>query len=273
LVVQAYRFRLWEREKGGAVVGYNFAQNEIVKDFAAMLENSDQLQEQIAATGSVGVYEKKLVWQAGKYYRIEAEYPQIRVRQNRFAEVFNQAVSSLVERKVADYRRQGEEILHKRQRNNEIPYGDNTVKTTCSINYADKNLVSVFFVHSLPWAFHPVVSYESLNFDLKTGRILRLSDLFQPRAKYLQAVSSASRSKLKEVLQYEDDWSLAGTSPNANNFNTWGIAPEGLVIQFDEYQVGPYAIGSPDVTVPYTSLHHVLSRHSPIAPFLTDENK
>lgn len=51
-----------------------------------------------------------------------------------------------------------------------------------------------------------------------------------------------------------------GTAPTEENFDAIGFTPDGdLLIEFDEYQVGPGASGSPRVVIPWTQAEGLLS--------------
>jgi hypothetical protein len=43
-----------------------------------------------------------------------------------------------------------------------------------------------------------------------------------------------------------------GTAPDADNFGTFTFTPNTITIYFQQYQVGPYSIGMPTVTIPRT---------------------
>ncbi|MDQ5844493.1 MAG: RsiV family protein, partial [Acidobacteriota bacterium] len=115
---------------------------------------------------------------------------------------------------------------------------------------------------------------EVVNFDLKTGKPLKLADLFNPGSKFLQAISTYSIQDLKkqstEKLDslLDDDWIQRGAGPKADNYKSWSITRKGLGIYFDSYQVGPYAAGPQRVVVPYSALKDIIKPDGPIAQFV-----
>jgi hypothetical protein len=59
----------------------------------------------------------------------------------------------------------------------------------------------------------------------------------------------------------------AGAGPNADNFSGWTISKKGLVINFDAYDVGPYAAGPQKVLIPYSVLKDLISPEGPLGQF------
>jgi hypothetical protein len=51
------------------------------------------------------------------------------------------------------------------------------------------------------------------------------------------------------------------------NYQSWSITRRGLGINFDSYQVGPYAAGPQFVLVPYSTLKDLINPEGPVAQF------
>ena len=116
-------------------------------------------------------------------------------------------------------------------------------------------------------AAHPNTGSEVLNYDLKNGKQLKLSDLFKPGSKYLQAIATYCIADLKKQGKDKglmDEEINNGAAASAKNYQSWTITKRGLGITFDAYQVGPYAAGPQYVLVPYSSLKDVINPEGPI---------
>jgi Protein of unknown function (DUF3298) len=194
------------------------------------------------------------------FYTNEANYPQLTVLTTEAARRFNRHIEDLITARIADVRRQGRRLIREIQRKGEPERTVGGLTTTYAILFASPDFISIIFTHSYEWTFHPIASFESVNYDLKAGRPLLLRDIFKPGAKYLPALSKASRAKLVESLELSgvDSWMERGTAPAGKNFEAWNITPEGIIISFEDYQVGPYAMGAPSVTIPFTDLRNLL---------------
>jgi hypothetical protein len=119
-------------------------------------------------------------------------------------------------------------------------------------------------------AAHPNSYAEMLNYDLKNGKQLKLSDLFKPGAKYLQPIATYCVADLKKQAKEKgllDEEIEKGAAASPKNYQSWTITRSGLGIYFDPYQVGPYAAGPQSVLVPYSSLKDLINPEGPIAQF------
>jgi len=209
---------------------------------------------------------KKLV------YEMDVQYPQLSGGSNPNFEKFNQAVRSSVLKKVGEFKK---EMAPKPD---DEPRPENSMGSDLSISYetelAQDDLMSVVFTISSYYqgAAHPNSYSEVVNYDLKNGKSLKLSDLFKPGAKYLQALSSYCLADLKKQSKEKgsmlDDTSInAGAGPKNDNYRSWSITRQGLGINFDSYQVGPYAAGSQYVKVPYSALKDLINPEGPAGQF------
>ena len=112
-------------------------------------------------------------------------------------------------------------------------------------------------------AAHPNSYLEVINFDLKSGKQLKLAELFNPGTKYLHTIASYCIQELKKQTKgaesmLDDEWIQKGAAPELTNYDNWTIRKKGLGITFDSYQVGPYAAGPQSVLVPYSILKDMI---------------
>jgi hypothetical protein len=135
-----------------------------------------------------------------------------------------------------------------------------------NVTYADSHLISVFF--TVFWygagAAHPNSYSVTLNYDLDHARALNLSDVFKPGSKYLETLASYATQELKQAdrLTFPE-----GADPTPDNYRSWNILPNGLRINFDDYQVTPHAVGPQQVVVPYSELQSLIRPDGPLAAF------
>jgi hypothetical protein len=104
-----------------------------------------------------------------------------------------------------------------------------------------------------PGQMHPISYYETINYDLQQGRPLRANDVF--KRGYLKGFSNYSRKYLRDRYVIPDqDWLNRGTKPIVDNFANWNLVPDGLLLSFEDYQVGPHSFGQPEFVVPFSAL-------------------
>jgi len=233
------------------------------------------LEEPIEFSSGVEVVARRIAEKNKKLkYEIDAEYPQLTGSGSPNYEKFNQTIRGLVTKKVGIFK--GEVAPDPEEPELDLP--EETSGSDLSVGYnielAKDDLISVMLsVGSYSaGAAHPNSHSEVVNFDLKNGKLLKLSDLFQPGSKYLQVVSAYCIADLKkqgkqqgEESMLDDDWIQRGAGPNAENYMSWTIGKRGLGIVFDAYQVAAYAAGPQHVFVPYSALKDIITPDGPLA--------
>ncbi len=116
-------------------------------------------------------------------------------------------------------------------------------------------------------AAHPYHLSRTVNFDLEQGRALALAELFIPGSDYLSAIAQYCIAQLRtRDIDFADF--ASGAAPTPDNYRNWDITTGGLLITFEEYQVGPYAAGPQLVTIPYAALAQWIQPNGPLAPFV-----
>ena len=101
----------------------------------------------------------------------------------------------------------------------------------------------------------PIVATVVVNAD--TAAPITLGDLFPDLPAGLQALSDSSARLLPETVA-GPDFDRSGIEPTEANFANWLATPAGMEIHFNDYQVGPHAIGLVTVTVPWEDLADVI---------------
>lgn len=210
-------------------------------------------------------------------YEIDADYPEVVGAADKRFDRFNQEAKNLVNRKVAEFRKDMAE------RTAEVAPAVDTseVGSDFSVGYlvgfASDELVSVEFGIGgyYAGAAHPNSYTEVINFDPKNGKVLKLADLFKPGAKYLPAISAFAVKDLKTQSKalgpnsmLSDETIQEGAGPQLKNFKSWTVTRKGLALTFDSYQVAPYAAGPQSVLIPYSALKDLINPEGPLGRFV-----
>ena len=258
-------------DKGLIEIAGNWTKPNSSKGTAFSLE-----QEPIEFTNGLEIIARQIKENNKKLkYEIDAEYPQLTGSTDPNVEKFNQAARGLVTRQVSGFRKQMAESTTE-----ENPIESETgsdLGAGYTIALAKDDVISVQFDIGgyTAGAAHPNSYTDVINFDLRNGKQLKLADLFKPGAKFLQALSVYCIQDLKKQSiqkgddgMLDDDWIQRGAGTDANNFRSWTITKNGLGINFDSYQVGPYAAGPQYVLVPYSTLKEIIRPDGPVAQFV-----
>ncbi len=197
-------------------------------------------------------------------YTIKASYPQLVGAKEPHAVEFNRVVRELITREINSFKKDFEPP------DQSIPKGmrESDFDAAYEINYSSADVISVSFGISVynAGAAHPNHYTMALNYDLASGRTLKLSDLFKPRSNHLQAISTYTVRELKKMLGSDADaeWIERGAAPDSENYRSWNITRRGLQLTFDPYQVAAYAYGEQVVLIPYAALRNVVNMDSPL---------
>jgi hypothetical protein len=126
------------------------------------------------------------------------------------------------------------------------------------------SMVSVRFTfESYTGGAHGAHWTESMNVHTDPVRTLGIADIFEDAA---VGLSRLSEYVIRELLRPTDGYARdeasvrTGAGPDPKNFRTFNVTSRGLLIRFDEYQVGSYAEGPSDVHVPYAAIAGVTNR-------------
>lgn len=116
---------------------------------------------------------------------------------------------------------------------------------------------------------HDYENNLSFNYDVKNQKVIELKDIFPNDPNYLTYLSTQSRESLKKTFATVSDNDReqataeeikavvkdivtsidSGTEPKDENFDVFTFTGDKIKIYFNQYQVGPYVIGMPEVEV------------------------
>jgi hypothetical protein len=196
-------------------------------------------------------------------FTITAQIPQLSGSGDPRVQVFNQRLDGLVQKEIAVFRQ-------------EFTRGPIIEATTNSFlevtydmvsQYADIWSMKFFYSFYNNGAAHPGNFSQTINYDLGSGSELALGDLFLPGSNYLETISNYCIADLRKQ-PFFDGTSSTGAVPTLENYRNWNIAPEGLIITFDSYQVAPGAAGPQIVLVPYGQIQNMIDPQGALGKFI-----
>lgn len=110
---------------------------------------------------------------------------------------------------------------------------------------SDRAISITFNIYMYSGGAHGNLGIDCLNYDLVNNRRLNFNDLFKDPQKALQLMSELTSKKLVRSLGEDADEEMIaeGTAPDPANFKNLTLTPNGLYVEFQPYQVGPWSIG------------------------------
>lgn len=107
-----------------------------------------------------------------------------------------------------------------------------------------------------------------LPIDLRSGSVLHLNDILKPGAeRKLKAVGEKLFRKANGIGAKEK-LSDAGYSFEEGKFflpENFYVRPDGLKFKYQQYEIAPYAMGAPELVIPYSEIRDLIRMDSPIS--------
>ena len=101
----------------------------------------------------------------------------------------------------------------------------------------------------------------AVNYDLTTGKQLKLSELFKPGSKYLEIISQYVIKDVSPRLPL--GLNQEALEPEAENFDKWQITSNGITFEFATCRIAPCSEGDFQIEVPFTELKSMLKADIP----------
>lgn len=206
-------------------------------------------------------------------YTIDAKYPALKgMSDGEVQEKINTVVSTYIMKNVDEFKK--EMVDWDTIRPADLDF-TSSFEYTYNVENLTNNIYSLSFNNFSYYAgaAHPNTYISTMNFNLETGDVITFEMLFRPDSDYLQHISDYCIFDLKrhgrEVdYGFDEEWLQRGAGPEIKNFEVFNITKTGLLITFNNYQVGPYAIGQQTVLIPYKEILNIVNLEGVLKPFL-----
>ncbi len=196
-------------------------------------------------------------------YTINAQVPAISNNNDPHALAFNGEMQNIVQSEINDFKKAVSEMPH------DPAFAVPSLDGKYNLLFQNGFVVSLKFeTQGYTGGAHPYLDIVTTNYDFSQSRQLALSDLFLPNSNYLEVISNYCVAELgKRFIDFANGMWAAGAAPTPQNYDDWNITPDGLLITFDTYQVGPGASGPQTVLIPYSELKAVVNPQGYLADF------
>jgi hypothetical protein len=134
----------------------------------------------------------------------------------------------------------------------------------CNPSTIEKPILSFSIVNSEYFfgAAHPGSYLNYINFDITTGNVISIEDLFV--SNYKKELNQIAEKKFIQLFGAEG-WDF--TPGNFNITENYLITKSGLIFTFNQYEIGPYAAGSPTFLIPYKDIKHLINENAIVKQF------
>ncbi len=182
-----------------------------------------------------------------RYENLEVDYPQVVCIPNpNVQESINRAILNSVYELIQE------------QRYYQDPNIDMT--GTYELKNNDKGVLSITLEnYAFAGGAHGNTIVKALNFDIMTGHIYTLPELFKPNSDYIKRISNIIKAQIRaRDLPILDEFTEI--SPNQYFY----IADRCLVIFFQLYEITPYYIGIPYFPISIYELEDIINEQGPL---------
>lgn len=197
------------------------------------------------------------ITQQGPAFEIDASYPRLKGKHSQAAEA---VLAGVVGERVEDFRRNYRELLTGGDGAHQGPPWE--LEISADAPYTAARFWAVpLGMYFYTGGAHGGTEHLPMVIDRRTGKQVPPAGLFRPGNNWRQALSDYSYKTLarQETFRGGEDWLREGTEPTAENYQKLLPLADGVHVIFEQYQVGPYAIGSHEVSVPYAELRGLLN--------------
>ncbi len=123
---------------------------------------------------------------------------------------------------------------------------------------SSKSISFIIEVYEYTGGAHGGTSVSTFTYD-KSGKLLKLSDVLGDN--YLVKISQLAKDyAYKNFSEYSQPAMIdPGVSPNEENFSAWYLTPSNIVFIFQQYQIGPYAMGINEFPLKKSDISDILN--------------
>ncbi len=148
------------------------------------------------------------------------------------------------------------------------------VERTAEIVFQDENILAAdIHEYSFLGGAHPNSYLNFYNFNLSTGELIKLSDLFiDGYETELNKVAESIFRKEKGISR-NVDMSKSGYWFKDNKFsvnNNFLLNDEGILFYYNSYEIAPYAVGPTRIFIPYENIKHIIDNRSVVSDFISE---
>lgn len=140
---------------------------------------------------------------------------------------------------------------------NGIKYNKYEAGITYAVKYNKNNLLSIpVAYYQYTGGAHGISTQAGYNFDLNTGRLIQLSDLFLKGFDYKKVID---RIILNDMKAHKDIYfsQAINSFQGIDGMHPYYIQDGYLVIFFSEYEIAPYAAGIREFKIPYSKFKFI----------------
>ncbi|WP_353093597.1 DUF3298 and DUF4163 domain-containing protein [Tissierella praeacuta] len=134
------------------------------------------------------------------------------------------------------------------------------ISGTWELKNNDKGILSLTLInYEFSGGAHGLTLVKGLTFDIKTGRLYELKDLFKPGSDYVKVLSEEVEEQIED-RKIQTLGEFKGIRPNQDFY----ISDLSLTIFFQEYEIAPYVYGILYFPISIYEIQDIIDENGPL---------
>ncbi len=207
-------------------------------------------------------YESQIIAKESATYHIAVRFPEIvsasipEAKRDEVNSAIRQFVDKISEEDIRSFTEDGIDP----EADDSLGVLKNEIDIRFEIVNLDPHFVSIKFERYFygAGAAHGVSAWHGFNYSFDSGRVFKLSNLFETGSNYLEQISTLAiedleRQARSDLSKYSDDvdeeWIKAGATSTEQSLSEFAFNGSTLTIYFGQYQVGCGAFGARETKI------------------------
>lgn len=184
-------------------------------------------------------------------YEVKVKYPMIQGGEKEVVDKINKIIEDYTLDWINDIKLLGEEYSKEYKKSgNEMPKME--AYSLFESFYTDEVISLPVTYYQYTGGAHGLTTKVSYNYDLKTGKILKLKDLFKEGFDYKSIIDK----KVREDIEKEKDiyFENGDLFKDVSENQAYYLNIDSIIVYFQQYEIAPYSSGIREFKIPYEEL-------------------
>ncbi|MGL5712291.1 MAG: DUF3298 and DUF4163 domain-containing protein, partial [Paraclostridium sp.] len=211
------------------------------------------------------IIEEKIDNENDEYFRSNIKYPYLKIKDNyinkediptKIIDNINIQISNTInefKNKIKKTSEDYKKTYEKEDKKDQYPKYQYEAISDYKIEFNKSNILSIpLTMYEFTGGAHGLTTIKSFNYDVSTGKEIKLKDLFKENSNYKEVINKHISEEISKnpSVYFVGEEGFKGIS----DIQTFYIDDEGLVIYFSLYDIAPYSTGIPTFTITWDEI-------------------
>lgn len=131
-----------------------------------------------------------------------------------------------------------------------------------SVFLLNDNIFSFYLIYSYYelGAAHPNTYHETFNFNLRTGNLIEITDVFRNDIDFIAVLSNAVTGKLSNNDSDNIQTGVLGNNLQISDYQNYILTDKSIILIFESYAFASYAEGPQFINIPFIEIQEYLDK-------------